>query len=228
VVPPTHAEQADHGATFVPNLGQSAQPHPSALGTLPTTYGVSSARMGNVRTERPLRKDAVANRAKVLEAARAVFAEHGSNARVDRIAELAGVGVPTLYRHFGSRELLLRAVLDDDMSDLADRIEASDGSLDTLIETLVRAVTKNRSLVQLSLHMGGHRHRSAAARRLDAAVAARLDAARERGEVATDVEVGDLIVLLGAIDRAVEINRASHTDLAHYRKLLRRALGPET
>ena len=50
-----------------------------------------------------LRKDVIHNRAALLDAARAVFADHGLDAPLDLIAEKAGVGRGTLYRHFADR-----------------------------------------------------------------------------------------------------------------------------
>ena len=63
--------------------------------------------------ERPLRADARRNREKVLEAARAVFSEHGRDAQMDDVAKRAGVGVGTVYRHFPTKEALLEALMVD-------------------------------------------------------------------------------------------------------------------
>ena len=60
---------------------------------------------------RPLRADAQRNRARILEAAEAVFAAEGIEVPVDMIAEKAGVGVGTLYRHFPTKEKLCEAIL---------------------------------------------------------------------------------------------------------------------
>jgi AcrR family transcriptional regulator len=60
---------------------------------------------------RPLRKDAARNRAALLEAARAVFAERGLDASLDDIAHHAGVGVGTAYRHFANKYELAGAIL---------------------------------------------------------------------------------------------------------------------
>lgn len=57
--------------------------------------------------ERPLRADARRNRERILDGARAVFAECGLDAQVDDIARRAGVGVGTVYRHFPTKEALL-------------------------------------------------------------------------------------------------------------------------
>lgn len=59
---------------------------------------------------RPLRADARRNRERVLEGARAVFAEHGRDAQMDDVAKRAGVGVGTVYRHFPTKEALVSAL----------------------------------------------------------------------------------------------------------------------
>jgi AcrR family transcriptional regulator len=61
-------------------------------------------------TERKQRSDARQNRERILVVAREAFTESGSNASLDDIAKKAGVGPGTLYRHFPSREALLKAV----------------------------------------------------------------------------------------------------------------------
>jgi AcrR family transcriptional regulator len=60
--------------------------------------------------DRPLRADARRNRAKVLEAARLVFARHGIDAGMEEVARHAGVGVGTIYRHFPTKEALIGAL----------------------------------------------------------------------------------------------------------------------
>ncbi|TQN30658.1 TetR family transcriptional regulator [Haloactinospora alba] len=58
-------------------------------------------------------RDASATRRKLLEAGRGEFAESGiAGARIDRIAERAGVNKERVYGHFGSKEKLFQAVLD--------------------------------------------------------------------------------------------------------------------
>src|SRR6478736_1618589 len=58
-------------------------------------------------TERPLRADARRNRERILQSARAAFAESGSDAQIDDVARHAGVGVGTVYRHFPTKQALL-------------------------------------------------------------------------------------------------------------------------
>jgi AcrR family transcriptional regulator len=61
--------------------------------------------------EKPLRADARRNRARVLTAAREVFARDGTEAAIDIIAAEAGVGVGTVYRHFPTKAALLTALV---------------------------------------------------------------------------------------------------------------------
>ncbi len=62
-------------------------------------------------TDRHLRADARRNRARVLEAADALFAEQGLRAGIEDIAQRAGVGVGTVCRNFATKEELVAEVL---------------------------------------------------------------------------------------------------------------------
>lgn len=60
-----------------------------------------------------MRADAARNRERVLEVAYKTFAVEGLSVSVDEIARRAGVGPGTIYRHFPSKEDLVRAVISD-------------------------------------------------------------------------------------------------------------------
>lgn len=93
--------------------------------------------------ERTLRKDAADRRAALLGAARAVFAEEGIDAPLDRIAERAGVGRATLYRNFPGRTEIALAVLLDDVAELGElfsRPTETDAFLDFLTDLSGRLV----------------------------------------------------------------------------------------
>ncbi|MCC6382382.1 MAG: TetR/AcrR family transcriptional regulator [Dehalococcoidia bacterium] len=60
----------------------------------------------------PGRSDALANRSRLIEAARQVFAERGFEAEMKEIAARAGVGVGTIYRNFATKEDLAEAVVE--------------------------------------------------------------------------------------------------------------------
>lgn len=68
---------------------------------------------------RKARVDAERNRQRLLEAAKAVFAEKAANASLEEIARAAGVGIGTLYRHFPTRDALIEAVYRHEVGQLA-------------------------------------------------------------------------------------------------------------
>ena len=75
--------------------------------------------MPQAAEEKPLRADARRNHEKVLQAARAVFAEQGVDAQMDDVARRADVGVGTVYRHFPTKDALLTALSDAVFEDVA-------------------------------------------------------------------------------------------------------------
>jgi AcrR family transcriptional regulator len=80
--------------------------------------------------DRPLRADAVRNRARVLEVAYETFAAEGLGVPIDEIARRAGVGAGTVYRHFPTKEDLFRAVIEDRISRIVDDGRAVLASVD--------------------------------------------------------------------------------------------------
>jgi AcrR family transcriptional regulator len=73
-------------------------------------------------TERTMRADAVRNRERLLEVALRVLSENG-DAPLDAIAKAAGVGSGTLYRHFPTREALIEAVYQNELTQLCESAE---------------------------------------------------------------------------------------------------------
>jgi AcrR family transcriptional regulator len=69
---------------------------------------------------RPLRADAARNRARVLEVAYETFAAEGLSVPIDEIARRAGVGAGTVYRHFPTKDDLIRAVVKDRLQRIVD------------------------------------------------------------------------------------------------------------
>ncbi len=64
------------------------------------------------------RADSLRNRARLLAAAREVFSEGGAGASLEAVAQRAGVGIGTLYRHFPTREALFQAVYRNEVDQL--------------------------------------------------------------------------------------------------------------
>jgi AcrR family transcriptional regulator len=57
--------------------------------------------------DRPMRADARRNRARILAAARELFASEDPDVQIDDVARRASVGVGTVYRHFPDKEALM-------------------------------------------------------------------------------------------------------------------------
>ena len=109
--------------------------------------------------DRRLRADARRSVNTLLAAAKAVFGSSGVDAPVREIADRAGVGIGTVYRHFPRRPDLVAAVFRQEIDDCADALEALAGDhppLAALKEGMKRfvdlALTK-RGLAQ-ALHSG--------------------------------------------------------------------------
>ena len=92
-----------------------------------------------------MRADAARNRAKVLAAARKTFAVEGLEAEVAAIADRAGVGVGTVYRHFPTKVALLTALTEDHFEKLGDTLEeaaAEGGTAWEIIERMIWATAE--------------------------------------------------------------------------------------
>lgn len=97
-------------------------------------------------------------RARVLEAATGVFARHGlDGATMEAIAEAAGVGTATVYRHFGDKKGLLSAYLATlgprHAMRAAVRELSSDlrADLERLARTALEQMTRNEPLMRLMM-----------------------------------------------------------------------------
>jgi AcrR family transcriptional regulator len=70
------------------------------------------------------RSDAVRNRRLLLDAAAKTFAERGVEVSIAEIAQCAGVGKGTVFRHFSSKEELLAAIMLGMLDELVDTATA--------------------------------------------------------------------------------------------------------
>ena len=90
--------------------------------THPASTALDSA---GVERARPLRADALRNRAALLEAARAVFRRDGLAAQMEAIAAEADLGVGTLYRHFPTKEALIAVLVEERLEQLRETADAA-------------------------------------------------------------------------------------------------------
>jgi AcrR family transcriptional regulator len=154
---------------------------------------------------RARRSDARDNRALLLAAARAVFAEDGPDAPLDRIARRAGIGNATMYRHFSSRRELLIAVYAGEVASLTSsaHLDAADpgAELFAWLTAFVEHVRDKRDLA-LSLTTPAGDHETLFAQwhaTMNETAAALVDRAKAVGAVAPDTDPLDLLLLATGI-----------------------------
>ena len=152
-------------------------------------------------TMRRPRADALRNRERVLEAAKAVFSAGGADVSLEAVAKRAGVGIGTLYRHFPTREALFEAVYRREvqqLSELAEQLESAPQPVDALRRWLRSNVelvaTKKGMLAALALTVHGSSELYAHTfERLTKAVGALLARAVAAGEIRADISPEDLL-----------------------------------
>jgi AcrR family transcriptional regulator len=153
------------------------------------------------RAPRRLRADAARNVDALLEAARVVFATSGVDAPAKEIADLAGVGVGTLYRHFPQRSDLVKAVFQrgvDACADAAPALAAAGDPAAALAAWLHRYtefLATKRGLAA-ALHSGDPAFDALPGyftARLEPALGSLLEAAAAGGEIRADISPRELL-----------------------------------
>jgi AcrR family transcriptional regulator len=152
-------------------------------------------------TTRKPRADAIRNRERVLEAAKAVFSAGGPEASLEAVARAAGVGIGTLYRHFPTREALFEAVYRREvqqLADLAEELKQEAQPLDALrrwMRSNVEFVATKKGM-SAALALAAYKNSelySFSFDRLTRAVGGLLDRAIAAGEIRDDISPEDLI-----------------------------------
>jgi AcrR family transcriptional regulator len=150
---------------------------------------------------RRLRAAAQRNIGSLLEAAKAVFATSGVDAPAKEIADLAGVGVGTLYRHFPQRSDLVKAVLQREIDACADAAPALTAAHrpGTALAKWLRRYTEflaTKRGLAAALHSGDPAYGALPGyfyQRLGPALGSLLDAATASGEIRAGVSARDLL-----------------------------------
>ncbi|MEU3370624.1 TetR/AcrR family transcriptional regulator [Streptomyces sp. NPDC006711] len=162
------------------------------------------------------RADAARNRSAVLQAADEVFVEHGVAASTEEIARRAGVGIGTVFRHFPTKEVLLKAVYEQRIEHLAGRALTAgtdDASPTWFRDFFTDAAIASPEKLILADALGDLRMDAdpEAMGRLRSAVGGLLRRAQVAGIVRQDVSFDDLIALLIAAGRAAQVTADART-----------------
>lgn len=147
------------------------------------------------------RADGQRNQARLIESAKAAFAEKGTDVSLDEIARRAGVGIGTLYRHFPTRDAIVEAVYRHEVGQLAasaTRLLAGMSPGPALHEWMRLFVdyiaTKKVIAPALGSITGGTRELfSASGAQITQAMFMLVEQARAAGDIRADVDSNDLL-----------------------------------
>jgi AcrR family transcriptional regulator len=171
-------------------------------------------------TGTPLRRDAAANRERILDAARRLFSEHGLGASMDDVARAAGVGAGTLYRRFATKEALLDAILGDALERFhafsleALREDDAFAGLELLLERTVQLQLENRAFLEvLAMRLHDEPQLAAARERVRPLIEQLVAKAQGQGTLRADVAASDIQVLFWELGRVVETTGSCASEL---------------
>ena len=166
---------------------------------------------------KPVRPDAQRSLDALLQAAKVVFATSGVDAPVREIAEAAGVGIGTVYRHFPQRSDLVAAVFRREIDACADAaldLAAANPPFEALVkwfERFVGFIATKRGLAA-ALHAGGEAYEGLPAhrnQRLVPALRGLLERAGAAGEVRPGVDASELLNAVGSLYMTVRDEAAT-------------------
>ncbi len=180
-----------------------------------------------------LRADAVRNRERILVVARDEFAAGNANAALETIAQAAGVGIGTLYRHFPTREALVEEVYRSELDALAASAEEllrdheAFEALRLWMDHFARFLTAKlamREALRRTLASGSGPAPEARAR-MNGALDRLISAGISDGTVHPRIQAGDVTVALAGIVMATAASRDQH-QLRRLIEMLVRGLKP--
>ena len=156
--------------------------------------------------DRKPRADAQRHRERLIDAAKAVFAQTGPDASLEEIARRAEVGIGTLYRHFPTRDAVVEAVYSRELGQLteaAERLLAERTPLEALRAWLRLSVdylaTKRVIAPALNATPAGTTLYKSGGPALQAGIKRLVDAALASGEVRPDVQPCDIFQVLAGV-----------------------------
>jgi AcrR family transcriptional regulator len=184
---------------------------------------------------RPLRRDAQANRERIVASARAAFAAGGIEVPVEEIARRAAVGMGTLYRHFPTKEDLVDAVLEDAFAAF---IAAGEGALATddawagfcgFLERVFVLHVENRGLKDiLATRSHGLARADAMRAKMRPLLRRLVERAQEQGALRDDFAPEDMPLVFWSCGRVIDATAAAAPDVwRRYLALLLDGLRPE-
>jgi AcrR family transcriptional regulator len=156
--------------------------------------------------DRSPRADAQRNRERLLSTALKLFTSSKGDVTLSAVAERAGVGIGTLYRHFPTRDALVEAVYRHEVERLSDAAPAllsampAEQALEEWLTRYASLIAAKRGLKEAvqSIFEAGTDAYAYSRDRLTIAVTLLLDAAAKRGAIRSDFDPQDVLWAVAA------------------------------
>lgn len=141
-----------------------------------------------------MRRDAEANRDRLLQAGRLLLQEHGGDLPIERFCEAAAVNRATFYRHFPDRSALYSAICDHELVLMTQAIEDADRPL-TFLTALAEMMTVYDRFVMSLADLPEFAATLANDQKVRDAIAAPLARAKADGWVRVHITEDDILVV---------------------------------
>ncbi|MDQ3944136.1 MAG: TetR/AcrR family transcriptional regulator [Actinomycetota bacterium] len=163
--------------------------------------------MTSTEPARALRADARQNREKLLAAAAELFAASGVEVSLQVVADRAGVGIGTLYRHFPTRDALVEATYRNEVERLCDaagelrRTRPPDVALAEWMDRFVTYVAAKRGMADAlqSITASNSELYPRTRTQLLEAITSLLEHGTASGAIRADVEPEDVLRAMNAV-----------------------------
>lgn len=151
------------------------------------------------------------NRRRIMDAAREVFARRGFGATLDEVAEFAGLGVGTVYRHFPNKSAVINALFEESVERIVELARTAAAAGDPwqgfvgFMVDVAELQTSDRGLRDLMLTAEGGCERSELLRdRLRPVLRPMVERAKAQGALRPDFSDQDFPVLQLMLSAAYE------------------------
>jgi AcrR family transcriptional regulator len=166
------------------------------------------------------RKDAVQNRERIMDAARELFARRGFGTTLDEVADLAGLGVGTVYRHFPNKSAVIDALFEQSAERLVELARVAAAAEDAwegfvgFIVDVAELQTADRGLrdLMLTAQSGCDEYSRLLRERLRPVICPVVDRAQAQGMLRADFDEHDFPVLQLMLAAAYEFTSAAGPD----------------
>lgn len=180
----------------------------------------------------PKRADAIRNRARVVDAAREAFAEHGLEVSVDEIARRAAVGKATVYRSFPTKDDLIAGVAIERLRSFERMVgegcgdDDASAALRRILVAWARAAADDPVIIEVWRLVSSVAELETARADVSAALDRLMRRARRQGRLRNDARAQDVRILFGGMAHALRAEQQRDPKVwGRYANLIADALG---